>query len=325
MERQSKLRVFYLAEILSEFTDEQHSLSINELCNILKDKYEIEAYRQTIQDDIEVLRQTGLDIDCERSVQNRYRILNRQFDITELKLLIDAVQSSKFITKKKSDELVKKLSQFTSCYLEKTLKRHLAVDGRIKQEKETVFYTVDTIHTAINQRKKLKFQMDDYTLNKKRILHNQGEFYIFSPWSLVWDGDYYYVVGWSDKYRGIGSHRVDRIHKGAVILDDDWTGPSADFDINKYINTMFHMYSSPRKTVRLICENGTINAVIDRFGRDVDIEIVDKDHFSVTAEIAVGTVFYSWVFGFSGKVRITGPNEVREEYLKMVKKAVEDQ
>lgn len=319
-----KHRPFLLLDILVKRTDEEHSLSTTELIEILQEEYGLRSHRQTIYDDIRVLRDLGNEIICERRKENHYRIVCRQFETTELKILIDAVESSKFITQKKSRIIVGKIVGLASSYEADSLKRNLLVDGRIKQDKESVLYTVDTINQAINKKKKISFTMDDYDLQCRRVPHRGGEVYVFSPYTLVWDGDFYYVVGWSDKYEKIVSHRVDRIsHEPKVLSEAAYPIPK-EFDVNRYINSMFRMYDAPRRRVSLICENSVINSIVDKFGKKAVLTAADEDHFRVKQEITVGSVFYSWIFGFGGKVRIEGPEDVRNAYREMVEKAAED-
>lgn len=314
MDDMSKQRVIYLAKILYERTDDEHYLTTAQLCSILKDEYGIDTHRTTVKNDIEVLKQTGFDVQEVRSTQNQYSFNDRTFDIPELKLLIDAVKSAKFMTKSKSDQLVAKLITLAGVNKAGELERNLTVDGRSKTKNEQVLIIIDAINQAINQKCKIEFQMDEYNAKKRRVLHNSGEVYTFSPYSLVWDGDFYYVVGFSDKHGAVGSHRVDRIHKCPKILEEKAIPAPNGFDISKYVNTTFRMYNAPRRKVELICDNSLMNAIIDRFGPDVNTSEYDKDHFLVTAEIAVGTVFFNWVFGFRGKVGIKSPGDVGQQF-----------
>ncbi len=324
MDIDSKLRPLYLLKILKEQTDEDHTLTTAQLCQELKEKYGIEAFRTTIKSDIETLQKAGFGVQITRSTQNHYNYIERDFDLPELKLLIDAVMSSKFITKKKSDQLVVKLMDQAGPYQSKELKRNLVVDGRIKPENEQAYLIVDAINEAINRGKRIRFQKIEYNVRKERIPHNNGEVYVFSPYSLVWDGDFYYVVGYSDKYRSIGSHRVDRINKRPEILDEPAVSPPANFDINQYINTMFRMYNAPRQKVELQVENHLMDAIIDKFGTDVTTYACDQHSFRVVAEVAVGTVFYNWIFGFHGQVKIKSPESVKNEYKRLVLQAAEE-
>ena len=324
MDIDGKLRPLYLLRILKENTDEEHSLSTAQLCAILKEDYGIDTFRTTIKSDIEVLQQAGFGIQTTRSTQNLYNYYERDFDIPEIKLLLDAVMSSKFITTAKSEQLSKKLSELAGSYKAKELKRNLIVDGRIKQENEQIYLIVDAINDAINTKKKISFQKSEYNVKKERILHNNGEIYVFSPYSLVWDGDFYYVVGYSDKYKSVGSHRVDRIYKRPDILCEAAIPQPVGFDINQYINTMFRMYDAPRQTVELQVDNGLMDAIIDKFGNDVTVYACDQHSFRVEATVSTGTTFYNWIFGFQGKVRIKKPENIREEYKRLVLNAAQN-
>jgi len=323
MDTDAKLRPIYLINILKERTDEDHYLTTSQLCSILKNEYGIETHRTTIKSDIEMLQQAGIGIQAVRSTQNQYNFIEREFDIAELKLLIDAVQSAKFMTKTKSDQLVAKLTALAGINKARELKRNLVIDGRYKMENEQILVIVDAINDAINQRRKIRFQKVEYNVKKERLLHHGGEQYTFSPYSLVWDGDNYYVVGYSDKYQSVGSHRVDRIYQRPEILSEAAVPAPVGFDVNKYINTMFRMYNAPRREVELVCDNGVMDAIIDRFGPDVETYACDQQNFRVITEVAVGTVFFNWVFGFGGLVKIKAPEDVKNQYRDQVLKAAE--
>lgn len=321
MDIDAKLRPLYLLQILKERTDEDNYLTTSQLCNILKHNYGMETHRTTIKGDIEVLQKAGFSVDERRSTQNQYRYIERDFEIAELKTIIDAIASSKFITEEKSDNLIKKVTALAGINKSRELKRNVVVDGRGKIENKQIFYIIDTINDAINQRKKIKFQKIEYNIKKERVLHHGGETYTFSPYSLVWDGDNYYVVGFSDKYQNIGSHRVDRIAEQPTILEESAVPRPVGFDVSKYVKTTFRMYNAPRKEVELLCDNGVMDAIIDRFGPNVQTYAGDLQNFRVIEEVAVGNVFFNWIFGFQGKVRIKGPEDVKEQYRQMVENA----
>ena len=323
MDIDAKLRPIYLIEILKERTDEDHYLTTSQLCAILKNEYGIETHRTTIKSDIEMLQQAGFGIQAVRSTQNQYNFIERDFDIPELKMLIDAVMSAKFISKSKSDQLAEKLMSLAGANKARELKRNLAVDGKNKVDNSQILMIVDAINDAINQKRKIRFQKVEYNVKKERVIHHGGEQYTFSPYSLVWDGDFYYVVGWSDKYQSVGSHRVDRIYLRPEILSEAAIPAPVGFDVNKYINTNFRMYNAPRREVELVCDNGVMDAIIDRFGPNVDIYACDQQNFRVIAEVAVGTVFFNWIFGFGGKVWIKAPEDVKQQYKEQVLKAAE--
>lgn len=321
MDIDAKLRPLYLLQILQERTDEDNYLTTAQLASILKQRYGMEPHRTTIKGDIEVLQQAGFGIDERRSTQNQYRYLKREFEIAELKTMIDAIASSKFIPEEKSDALIKKVTALAGIYKARDLKRNVVVDGRGKLENKQIFYIIDTINEAINQHKKIRFRKIEYNVKKERMLHHGGEKYTFSPYSLVWDGDNYYVVGYSDKYENIGSHRVDRIAEQPEILDEPAVPPKAGFSVEKYVKTTFRMYNAPRKEVELLCDNGVMDAIIDQFGPDVHTYAGDLQNFRVIEEVAVGKVFFNWIFGFEGKVHIKAPADVKEQYRQMVENA----
>lgn len=322
MDINAKLRPLYLVQILKDRTDEDNYLTTSQLCAILKKEYGIDTHRTTIKSDIEILKQVGFNVIERRSTQNQYQFVDRDFDIAELKMVIDAVASSKVITEDKSEALINKLTVLAGRNKAKELKRNVAVDDRGKHNNSQVYYIIDAINEAINQRKRIRFQKIEYNVKKERVLHHGGEEYIFSPYSLVWDGDNYYVVGYSDKYQSIGSHRVDRIAKQPEILDETAVPQPIGFDVGKYIRTNFRMYNAPRIKVELLCENDVMDAIIDRFGPNVQTYAGDLQNFRVIEEVAVGTIFYNWIFGFAGKVRIKAPENVKEQYRKMIERAV---
>ena len=324
MDNEAKLRPLYLGKIFHELTDEEHYLTTAQLIQILEERYGIKAHRQTIKTEIELLQRFGMDIQETKSTQNRYNLVSRQFDLAELKLLIDAVESSKFITVEKSMSLVSKLASLAGANRAAELKRNVRVEGKIKPENESIYYIVDTINDAINAGRKISFQYFQYNVRKEQKLKRNGEPFILTPLHLVWNGDYYYVVGVFDYKQKIGSFRVDRIAKCPVILDDPALPPPAGFDINEYLNTTFRMYNSDRCNVELICDNSVMDSIIDRFGADVTTYANDMTSFRAIVNVATSHIFYSWVFGFGGLVRIKGPVEVKDAYAEMVKAAAKE-
>ena len=324
MDKSAKLRPLYIGKILFEMTDEDHYLSTPEIIQILKDKYGIESYRTTVASDIELLIDFGMEIEMLKSSSNMYHLISREFDLPELKLLIDAVESSKFITEKKSEELVAKLGKLTSQAQAEALKRNLVPEGRIRPGNEFIYYIIDSINDAINSKKKISFKYYQYNARKEQKPKHDGEVYKFSPYYLVWNGDYYYMIGYSDKHGEIGSFRVDRISRQPKILSEKAVPAPEDFNLNDYINTSFRMYSSKRQKVELICDNSVMDSIIDKFGEDVQTYAYDLKSFKAEVNISVSHVFFSWVFGFGGLVKIHSPEEVKNEYAEMVKQAYEN-
>ena len=323
MDINTKLRPLYIAKILYEQTDEDHFLTTPQIEEILRAEYGIDAYRKTIKSDIEALKHFGMDIEVIRASQNKYHMLTRTFSIPELKLLADAVESSKFITKKKSSELTEKIARLAGKHQAEDLKRNIDVEGRIKTENEQIYYIVDTINTAINHSKKISFLYFKYNENKEKVLKNDGTPYVFSPYKLVWNGEYYYMVGYSDKHQAIGLFRLDRILKAPDILDIPATTAPADFDINHYLNTMFHMFDGERSNVKLLCDNGVIDSIISCFGDEVEIRKESDETSIVSVEVVVSHIFFNWIFGFGGKVKIQHPQRVKDSYMGLITGAYE--
>lgn len=323
MDAEAKLRPIYLIKILKEKTDEDHFLSTAQLCQILYEQYGIETHRVTIKRDIELLQQAGIGIQSVRSTQNLYNYIERDFDVAELKLLIDAVVSSKFITQSKSEVLAAKLSALAGEYRSAGLKRNVICEGRIEPGNEKIYPVVDTINEAINAGKKISFQYFYYNVRKEKKLKKDGKPFIITPLRLIWNGDYYYMIGIYDCKQQLGSFRVDRIATCPQILDELGTPAPDDFDVSTYLNTTFRMYNSKHRTVELVCDNDLMDAIIDRFGEKVTTYANDMTSFRAVVDVAVSHVFYSWVFCFGGKLRIKGPKDVKATYDEMIRKAYE--
>ena len=323
MDHKAKLRPLYLAKILYEQTDETHSLSTNELMELLSARYGISSHRQTIKTEIALLREFGLDIQEIKSTQNRYTLCDRQFDTAELKLLIDAVESARFITSAKSRALSEKLSSLASQPVAATLRRNVRCERRIKPGNERVLLIVDAINEAINAKKKISFQYFRYNERKEQILRHGGSAYAVTPLHLVWNGDYYYMVAVRGPNRQLASFRVDRIARCPEILEEAGMDAPEDFDIDAFLNTTFRMFNSSHEQVTLRCDNSVMDAIIDRFGEDVPALPCDGASFRTVVTIAVSHIFYSWVFGFGGKVAIESPAFVRAEYESMLRAAME--
>ena len=318
MDVKAKLRPFYVARMLYEQTDENHYLTIVQIIEQLERDYDISTSRVTVGDDIKALQLLGVDITVEQSTQNRYYLVGRRFDLPELKTLIDAVESARFIPKKKSAALVEKLGTLTSRQNAETIVRNVDVEHRIKSDNEKIYYIMEALNDAINAGKKVSFQYFSYTTSKRKKPKHDGYEYVFSPYKLIWNGDYYYVVGYSEKHEGIGSFRLDRIIKQPDILDEDAAKPPKGFNLNTYLNAMFRMYGGEKREVGLTCDDSVMDALIDKFGKSIPVKTNGEGTFNTIVNTTVGSVFYSWVFGFGGKVSISGPEDIRESYEDMV-------
>jgi len=318
-----KLRLLYIYKLLLEETDENHTLSTAQLQKALRERWGMEAHRITVGDDIQLLQMMGVEIGKIESTQNKYWMMSRPLEHAELKVLTDAVASSKVITKKKSKELMERLASLGSPYKKDELVRNISPEERIKAKNESILYNVDAINDAINEGRKVSFKYFRYGANKRKQLRNGGDPYIFSPWALVWNGDYYYAVGWSDKHGGIGSFRVDRMSSVPEMLSEAAEPMPKKFRVSDYIRSNYHMSGGGARQVDLLCAEDTMDTIIDRFGYDVDTELQDDGSFIAHVEVAVNNVFFGWIFGFGGKVKIAGPEDVTDQYQAMVKRAVE--
>ncbi|MBR1757720.1 MAG: WYL domain-containing protein [Lachnospiraceae bacterium] len=324
METGTKLRILYLYQYLLRHSDVDHPISTGQLIKGLKEQYDIDTNRNTLANDLAMLNKSGFNIEVIHSQSNSYYIDTLAFDTAELKIMIDAVSSSKFITEKKSKILIEKLLSLTSDYKAKQLRRHIYVDGRVKSENEKGYYIVDRINEAIDTGRKIRFQYADYGLKKRKVLRHNGEYYIVSPYALIWDGDYYYLLGYGEKRGQVQSFRLDRIYRDPEILEEKTIPAPKSFDISNYSQAVFRMYDTDKIVrVSLLCKNHIMNAIIDRFGKRVRITEVDEGHFTVNVTVCPSPTFYRWVFGWNGDMKILGPENVKEEYREMARRAAE--
>ena len=318
---ESKSRLLYILKYLWQNTDAEHYATTADILAFLKGNG-ISCDRKTIPGDIAKLCDIGIDIEEERSRENRYSLSSHLFTLPELKLLIDAVESSKFITVKKSAELIEKLSQMTSIHQAAELKSNLYVSERVKPLNEQIYYLVDNINTAINRGKQISFRYFHYDQHRKEVPNNDGKRYFFSPYCLVWNEDHYYAIGYSEKHRKLGTFRVDRM-KEVEILSADAAAKPADFNLPEFTRRVFDMYDGETKKVTLVCKNDLMNYIVDRFGDEVDTVPGDCGHFRAVAEVSVSQTFFAWVFQFNGDIRITAPEEVVLQYGEMLKNALQ--
>ena len=303
-----------MLKILREYTDEDHGISMNEILVHLKE-YGIIAERKSIYDDIEVLRQFGLDIIGEkRDRKYYYSLVNREFEVAELKLLVDAIQSSKFITERKTNALIKKLETLVSKYDAMKLQRQVYVSGRIKTMNESIYYTVDAIHNAISENKKIKFQYFQWNVKKEMELRKGGEFYHISPWGLSWDDENYYLVGFDSEAKTIKHYRVDKMLR--IQMTEEMREGKEHFkklDMADYTKKSFGMFGGKEQQVKLLVKNELANVIIDRFGKDIMIIPADREHFTTNVTVRVSGHFFGWIMSLGEGVKIVGPDEVVEQ------------
>lgn len=302
---QSNIRIIELLRFLYQQTDEAHAVTVSEMIEYLKSKG-IPSVRQTVYTDLEALDTAGIDIVQIKSTQNRYFIGSRIFEYPELKMLVDAVASSKVISAKKSQALIQKLGRLTSIQQAEQLQRLASLSSRVKPHNEKVYYIIDSIQTAILDQHQISFQYYEYTPEKKKILKHDGYRYILDPYALEWKNDHYYLIGYSHKHKGIAHFRVDRL-TSVEPLDSKFQ-PMPDFDVAAYTNKMVDMFAAEHaEQVKLLCSNELMRVIIDHYGEDIEISPYDDTHFTVIIEVNPSGTFYGWVFKFMGKIRILSP------------------
>ena len=302
-----KLKQLYLMKILLEQTDEEHPLSSKELIDQLR-LYGIATERKSLYADIERLQDYGVDIVTRKTNTVGYFVASRDFELAELKLLVDAVQSSRFITPKKSAELIRKLSALASVHQSKQLNRQVFVDGQPKSMNESVYYSVDAIHAAISEGKKIRFKYFDYDANKRRVYRKNGDFYIQTPVAPCWKDDSYYLIAYSAKHEGLAHYRVDRMSDVSTL--DEPRDAIGDFDVAEYTKKIFGMYSGELVKATLSFDPSLINVVIDRFGGDVWVHAEPDGWITVSAEVSASPVFLGWLLQFGNRAKIKGPESL---------------
>jgi len=320
-----KLKLLYLSRIMKEQTDDEHFLTMPQIIAELA-KYDIDASRKSIYDDIEALNDFGMDIIKERiGPMTYYHCGNREFEIAELKFLVDAIQSSKFITVRKTRDLIKKLESLVSIHDAKLLDREVYVAGRIKNMDESIYYAIDAIHTALIEGKQLGFRYFSWNVKKEKEFRHNGTEYHISPWALCWDDENYYMVGFDEEAGIIKHYRVDKMTE-IRILNERRKG-TRNFraqDKAVYTKKRFRMFDGKEQRVTLRCKNYLANVIVDQFGTDVSMHPVDKDYFTVNVDVAVSNQFYGWVLALGGDAVIEKPAAVKEEMGELIRKYTEE-
>lgn len=306
-----KLKSLYLLRFLMDNTDEEHYVTMPEIISYL-DSNGINAERKSIYADIESLQLMGYDINYEKG--RGYHVCSRDFELAELKLLVDAVQSSRFITEKKSEALIKKIEKLTSTYEGRKLQRQVYVVNRVKAGNEAVLYNIDHIHEAIASGVKLKFIYTGWNLKKELVPKNGGEPYVTEPKCLIWEDDNYYLVAY-DCSAGKDKHfRVDKMISAEVTDEKAEHDSDTKFDVAVYVREHFGMFSGEQRVVTVIFPNSLIGVVIDRFGKDVTIIKRDDEHFAARLDVQVSGQFFGWLAGLGSRVSIEGPDDIKQEY-----------
>ena len=315
-----KQKMLYLVKIFTEETDDNHYLTMPQIIQKLA-AYGVNADRKTLYQDFEELKDFGLDILTSQDGRNYYYYLgSRDFELPELKLLVDSVQSSKFISEHKSRDLIKKIESLASRHDATQLHRQVIIAGRVKTMNESIYYNVDKLHSAINSDKQIRFRYYDWDLEKKLKPRYDGRWYQLSPWALMWDDEMYYLVVYDSKHDRVTHYRVDKM-KEIELLDEPREGRESfkEFNIARYTNTLFGMYVGDETRVILEGENKMVGVLIDRFGKDIIIAPVDEDHFRTTVTVAVSNHFLGWIISLGGGIKIAGPDSVVKQMQTLLK------
>lgn len=305
-----KLKLLYLMRILLERSDENHPITMAEMIQSLA-AYDISAERKSIYDDLEALRLFGLDIVQTKSKTTGYYIGSRDFELPELKLLVDSVQSSKFITHKKTLSLIKKIESLASVYDGQLLQRQVYVRNRVKSMNESVYYNVDEISDAITHDRRIRFRYFEYTVTKERRFRKDGAFYEVSPFALMWDDENYYMLGWDAEADMMKHYRVDKMTE-ISCTEETREGSEAfqSVDMSAYSKKVFGMFTGQEESVTLRFTNHLVGAVLDRLGQDVFIVPDGDSHFTVRTNVVVSPQFFAWILGFGAEAQIIGPDGV---------------
>ena len=319
-----KLKLLYLAQILSRETDDSHGLTQEELIERLS-AHQVNVERKTMYTDLQALKDYGYDIICERRERNvYYHIGDRDFQLPELKLLVDSVQSAKFISVNKSRDLIKKLEGLVSKHDATHLHRQVLISGRVKSMNESIYYTVDQLHEAIGSNRQVRFQYFNWNVKKEPELRHDGAWYQVSPWSLLWDDEYYYLVGYDSADEKIKHYRVDKMLKLSVT-EERREGRDAiqDFDTASYSKSIFGMFGGEERTVTIEGENTMVGTILDRFGRDITVSPLGEDRFTAQVTVVPSRHFLGWIFALGAGVRITAPEDVVQQMREEAKRLTE--
>ena len=314
-----RLKLLYLIKIFSEDTDEEHMLTLPQIIDKLN-AYGVSAERKTLYQDFDLLRYFGFDIIGVQARRNYYyHIGSRRFELPELKLLVDSVQSAKFITNKKSNALIRKLEGMVSKYEARQLQRQVIISGRVKAMNESIYFNVDKLHEAIGAGCQIRFKYYRWNLKTEMELRKDGAWYQVSPWGLMWDDENYYLVGYDAEDKKIKHYRVDKMLRISVV-DKKREGKEQfrAFDMPRYTKSLFGMYGGEERLVTLEAENGMVGVLIDRFGKEIPVKKIDDSHFRTTVNVAISNQFLGWVMAMGGGIKIVGPDSVVERMKKEI-------
>ena len=321
---EEKLKILYLMQLLLEETDSAHPMNATQLCERMQSRYEYSFNRKTIYADIKRLQEFGMKIAQTKGSSFGYYVEKRDFDLAELKLLVDAVQSSKFITKEKSEDLIRKLARLTGNENAKQLQRQVFIYNRIKADNDAIYSNVDAIHEAIQKNRQIGFKYCEWTVRKELVQKKSGAEYMVSPWALTWDDENYYLVAYDAAAEKIKHYRVDKMQEIRVTEEGRLGRENfKDFDLAAFARKTFGMYGGEDRKITLEGENHLVGVVIDRFGTDVMIHPHDQEHFHAGVTVTVSPQFFGWLAGIGNGIRISRPEDVREAYKEYLRGIVD--
>ena len=319
-----KTKLLRLCQFLLTQTDEDHPATVSQIIQELA-RYDIRAERKSIYDDLESLRQFGLDVQCRKGKAPGWFVGERDFELPEVKLLMDAVQSSRFITQKKSDALLRKLEGLASVHQAGQLQRQVYVSGRIKVMNESIYYNVDKLHTAIAGQKAITFKYFDYDIARKKVFRQEGKRYMVSPYGLIWNSENYYLVAFDHAHRELRHYRVDKMTEIVVTnLDREGREQHRDFQLAEYGQKHFGMYGGQELKVTLRGRRDKASLVWDRFGQDIILVPDGEDYFTVTLPVVISPQFFGWLLGLNGSITLAGPKEAVSAYRQRLAAALEE-
>ena len=319
-----KTKLLHLARMLLRQTDEEHPLAVAQIIEALA-RQDIKAERKSVYDDMEALRLFGLDVQCRKGKSPGWFVGERDFELPEVKLLMDAVQSSRFITQRKSDTLIRKLEGLASVHQAGQLQRQVYVSGRIKVMNESIYYNVDKLHTAIAGQKAITFKYFDYDIARKKVFRQEGKRYMVSPYGLIWNSENYYLVAFDHAHRELRHYRVDKMTEIVVTnLDREGREQHRDFQLAEYGQKHFGMYGGQELKVTLRGRRDKASLVWDRFGQDIILVPDGENYFTVTLPVVISPQFFGWLLGLNGSITLAGPKEAVSAYRQRLAAALEE-
>ncbi len=318
-----KLKLPLLERILLQETDEDHPMTVAQIIAALEAQG-VSAERKSVYADLEALGQLGVDIQSQKGKHTGWFIGARPFELPELKLLVDAVQSCRFITRRKSDALIAKLETLTSRAQARQLQRQVYVERRVKTMNESVYYNIDKLHTAIARDRAVRFRYFEYNVKKEKVLRREGAYYEVSPWGLIWDSENYYLAGFDHLHREMRHYRVDKMTAlDLTVLPRQGADAGGTFDMASYAKKHFGMFSGREGQVKLRCQERLVGVVLDRFGQDTILVPDGEDHFTVTVAAVVSPQFMGWLFGLGDSVELVGPAWAAEAFRRQLRAVAE--